>query len=165
MVASSLAILVSHIVELVGVVGEPIIITLSCFIIGASATFLRFFPEIKRKYDYELLIFMLNFNMITVSGYRVDNIFVICRQRLYTMAIGFSTALLINLCISPAWAGEDLHHSIVKRFHSLADSLEGDNINALICFHMGYLSIFKHFKEVINCCRMHDGVHKRIREL
>ncbi|GLJ39487.1 hypothetical protein SUGI_0806630 [Cryptomeria japonica] len=124
-VAGSLAVLVIHIAELAGVVGEPIIIASFCFIIGATATFFRFFPKIKRKYEYGLQIFILNFSVITVSGYRVDNILVMSCHRLYTMAIGFTTALLINLCISPNWAGEDLHHSIVKRIHALADSLEG----------------------------------------
>ncbi|KAH9316161.1 hypothetical protein KI387_024788, partial [Taxus chinensis] len=96
----------------------------SCFILGAGATFFRFFPKIKVRYDYGVVVFILTFNMISVSGYRVDNIFRMAYERLSTIAIGCAVALVISLCICPIWAGEDLHDSTIKRIHGLADSLE-----------------------------------------
>ncbi|KAH9316159.1 hypothetical protein KI387_024786, partial [Taxus chinensis] len=124
-IAGSLAVSVGYIAEKTGKLGEPIVIGSSCFILGGAATFFRFFPEIKVKYDYGVVIFILTFNMITVSGYRVENIFSMAYQRLSTIAIGCAVSLVISLCIFPIWAGEDLHHSIVKRIHGLAESLKG----------------------------------------
>lgn len=122
--AGSLGVAVGCIAEFAGKKGEPIIIGTSCFILGASATFFRFFPKIKSKYDYGVLVFILTFNMITVSGYRVDNIFRMAYERLSTIAIGSGVSLVISLFVSPIWAGEDLHKSIIKKIQGLADSIE-----------------------------------------
>ncbi|GLJ39486.1 hypothetical protein SUGI_0806620 [Cryptomeria japonica] len=124
-VAGSLAISVGYIADKAGKIGEPITISSSCFVLGALATFFRFIPKIKVKYDYGVMIFILTFNMITVSGYRVENIFTVACQRLSTIAIGCAVSLIISLFICPIWAGEDLHTSIVKRIHGLSYSLEG----------------------------------------
>ena len=93
---------------------------------GASATHFRFFPKIKRKYDYGVVIFILTFNMITVSGYRVQNIFRIAYERLSTIAIGSAICVVISLFVYPIWAGEDIHKSIIKKIQGLADSIEGE---------------------------------------
>lgn len=124
-VAGCLAVSVGYIAEKAGTVGEAILIGASCFSLGAAATFFRFFPKIKTKYDYGVLIFILTFNMITVSGYRVDNIFRMAYERLSTISIGCAVSLLISFCIFPIWAGEDLHNSIINRFEGLADSIKG----------------------------------------
>eukprot|EP00253_Pinus_taeda_P033182 PITA_33182 len=122
--AGSLGVLVGCLAQRAGTVGEPILIAASCFILGASATYLRFFPKIKRKYDYGVVIFILTFNMITVSGYRVDNIFRMAYERLSTIAIGSAISLVISLFVFPIWAGEDLHKSIIKKIEDLAVSIE-----------------------------------------
>lgn len=46
-------------------------------------------------------------------------------DRLYSIAIGATFAVLANVLIFPIWAGEQLHKELVKRFNSVADSLEG----------------------------------------
>jgi hypothetical protein len=122
--AGSLGVSVGCIADMAGGIGEPIIIGTSCFILGTSATYFRFFPKIKRKYDYGVVIFILTFNMITVSGYRIDNIVRMAYERLSTIAIGSAICLVISLFVSPIWAGEDLHKSIIKRIQCLADSIE-----------------------------------------
>lgn len=49
----------------------------------------------------------------------------IAMNRLYSIAIGGIIAVLVNVLIFPAWAGEQLHEELVKSFDSVADSLEG----------------------------------------
>lgn len=122
--AGSLGVSVGYLADMAGKIGEPVIIGTSCFILGASATFFRFFPKIKSKYDYGVVIFILTFNMITVSGYRVNHIFRMAYERLSTIAIGSAVSLAISLFVCPIWAGEDLHKSISKKIQGLADSIE-----------------------------------------
>lgn len=92
---------------------------------GASATYIRFFPYIKKNYDYGVVIFLLTFNLITVSSYRVDDVLHIAQQRLYTIVMGCGICLLMSLFILPNWSGEDLHNSTVSKLDGLARSIEG----------------------------------------
>ncbi|CAH9134220.1 unnamed protein product [Cuscuta epithymum] len=94
------------------------------FILGAITTYMRFFPYIRKHYDYGLVIFMLTFNLITVSSYRVEHILKMAQQRVYTIAIGCAICLLMSLLFFPNWSGEDLHHSTVSKFDGLAKSIE-----------------------------------------
>ncbi|KAF8394434.1 hypothetical protein HHK36_020642 [Tetracentron sinense] len=54
----------------VGGIGNSIAVGTSVFIFGAAATYSRLFPNIKRRYDYGVLIFILTFNLVVVSGLR-----------------------------------------------------------------------------------------------
>lgn len=92
---------------------------------GATATYMRFFPYIKKNYDYGVVIFLLTFNLITVSSYRVQNVLKIAHERLYTIAIGCGICLFMTLLIFPNWSGEDLHNSTVSKLEGLARSIEG----------------------------------------
>jgi len=92
---------------------------------GFAATYLRFLPNIKKNYDYGVMIFLLTFNLITVSSYRVQDILGLARARLYTIAIGCSICLIMSLLILPHWSGEDLHNSTAYKLDCLAKSIEG----------------------------------------
>lgn len=92
---------------------------------GAAATYIRFFPYIKKNYDYGVLIFLLTFNLITVSSYRIENVLKIAHERFYTIAIGCGICLLMSLLIFPNWSGEDLHNSTVLKLEGMAKSIEG----------------------------------------
>lgn len=92
---------------------------------GAAATYIRFIPYIRKNYDYGVVIFLLTFNLITVSSYRVDNVMKIAHDRFFTIAIGCGVCLLMSLLVFPNWSGEELHSSTVFKLEGLARSIEG----------------------------------------
>ncbi|KAK3024708.1 hypothetical protein RJ639_042930 [Escallonia herrerae] len=107
-----------------GRVFRAIFIGAAVFAIGSTATYMRFFPYIKKNYDYGVVIFLLTFNLITVSSYRVDNVLKIAHERFYTIAIGCGVCLLMSLLIFPNWSGEELHNATVSKLEGLAISVE-----------------------------------------
>ncbi|MQL93942.1 hypothetical protein Taro_026596 [Colocasia esculenta] len=123
--AGSLAFFIEFIAEKSGHVFRAVFIGAAVFLIGFIATYLRFFPYIRKNYDYGVVIFLLTFNLITVSSYRVENVLYIARERLYTIAIGCGLCLFMSLLIFPIWSGEDLHNSTVRKLEGLARSVEG----------------------------------------
>lgn len=92
---------------------------------GATTTYVRFIPHIKKNYDYGVMIFLLTFNLITVSSYRVDNVWEIAKDRIATIAIGGGLCLVMSLLVFPNWSGEDLHNSTISKLEGLANSIEG----------------------------------------
>lgn len=94
-------------------------------IAGALATYMRFIPYIKKNYDYGLVIFLMTFNLIALSSYRVDNVLKIAHDRLFTIAIGCAICLIMSLLMFPNWSGEDLHNSTAFKLEGLAKSIEG----------------------------------------
>ncbi|KAK9144454.1 hypothetical protein Sjap_004357 [Stephania japonica] len=122
--AGSLAFLIEYIAHESGHVFRAIFIGIAVFLIGAAATYLRFFPYVKKNYDYGVVIFLLTFNLITVSSYRVHNVQHIAHDRFYTIAIGCGVCLIMSLLILPNWSGEDLHNLTVCKLEGLARSIE-----------------------------------------
>ncbi|KAM7502353.1 hypothetical protein LguiB_001257 [Lonicera macranthoides] len=104
---------------------EPLILGLSVFFIAAVVTFARFFPRMKARYDYGLMIFILTFSLISVSGYRDDEVLDMAQKRLSTILIGGATAMSICIFIRPVWAGDDLHNMTASNLDKLASFLEG----------------------------------------
>lgn len=88
-------------------------------------TFLRFFPEMKARYDYGLIILMLTFSMVSVSGYRDEDALTIAYERLLTIIVGCVIALLVSILICPVWVGEDLQRLIAANLEKLGSFLEG----------------------------------------
>ena len=88
-------------------------------------TFVRFFPRMKARYDYGLLIFILTFCLISVSGYRDDEVWHMAHMRVSTILIGGFTAVCVCILIFPVWAGTDLHNLVVNNIDKLANFLEG----------------------------------------
>ncbi|KAI3450759.1 hypothetical protein Pfo_007424 [Paulownia fortunei] len=104
---------------------ECIILGLSVFLIATVVTFIRFFPKLKARYDYGLLIFILTFSLISVSGYRDDEVLEMAHRRLSTIAIGGSATVFICIFICPVWAGADLHKLTASNIEKLGIFLEG----------------------------------------
>lgn len=124
LLAGSLAFLTGYIAEKTGLVFRAVFIGTAVFVIGTATTYMRFFPYIKRNYDYGVLIFLLTFNLITLPSYRVSNVLKIAHERFYTIAIGCGVCLVMTLFIFPIWSGEDLHNSTVIKLEGLAKSIE-----------------------------------------
>ncbi|XWS73837.1 hypothetical protein CRYUN_Cryun02cG0163600 [Craigia yunnanensis] len=104
--------------------GEPILIAIFVFIIAAIVTFMRFFPRLKARYDYGLLIFILTFSLVSVSGYRDDQVLKMAHERLSTIIIGSCTSVIVCICIFPVWVGEDLHNAVAANMEKLGNFLE-----------------------------------------
>ncbi|OVA01290.1 TLDc [Macleaya cordata] len=122
--AGSLVFFIEFIADESGKVFRAIFIGAAVFFIGSAATYMRFFPYIKKNYDYGVVIFLLTFNLIAVSSFRVHNVFRIAHERFYTIAIGCAVCLLMSLLIFPNWSGEELHNSTVSKLEGLAESIE-----------------------------------------
>lgn len=103
---------------------EPIIVGVSVFLLASAATFSRFIPVIKARFDYGAMIFILTFSLVSVSGYRVEKLLGMARERLSTIIIGISICMVITTLICPIWAGEELHHLIISNMDKLANSLD-----------------------------------------
>ncbi|KAL6511059.1 hypothetical protein OROGR_022183 [Orobanche gracilis] len=104
---------------------DCLMLGLSVFFIATVVTFMRFFPRLKARYDYGLLIFILTFSLISVSGYRDDEVLDMAHRRLSTILIGGSATIVICIFICPIWAGEDLHKMTAANIEKLAVFLEG----------------------------------------
>ncbi|KAJ0084053.1 hypothetical protein Patl1_30308 [Pistacia atlantica] len=115
-----------HLACLSGEIGEPIMLGFFVFLQAAASTFIRFFPKIKARYDYAVLIFILTFSLISVSGFRDDEIIELARRRLLTILIGGSVCVIISILICPVWAGLDLHNLIASNIGKLGNFLEGE---------------------------------------
>ncbi|BAT95608.1 hypothetical protein LR48_Vigan02g116100 [Vigna angularis] len=111
----------------IGGVGNSIIIGASVFIFGTIGTYFRLFPSVKKRYDYGVMILILTFSLIVVSGVRTEDqkVWEIAVERLLTIVMGFVVCICVSLLIFPLWASDELHDSIVSRFQHIADSLQG----------------------------------------
>ncbi|KAL0418357.1 UNVERIFIED_CONTAM: Aluminum-activated malate transporter 2 [Sesamum radiatum] len=125
LLGGALGVAAHRLASLAGENAESIMLGLSVFCISALATFLRFFPKLKARYDYGLLIFILTFSLISVSGYRDDEVIEMAHKRLSTVMIGGAATALICIFICPIWAGEDLHNLTATNIEKLAIFLEG----------------------------------------
>ncbi|KAH1130551.1 hypothetical protein J1N35_001929 [Gossypium stocksii] len=114
-----------HLANLPGQELQPILLGIFVFILAATVSFIRFFPRMKVRYDYGLLIFMLTFCLISVSGYRDEEVLEMAHKRVSTILIGGFTAIFVCIFICPVWAGEDLHNLAANNLEKLASFLEG----------------------------------------
>nr|CAB3480642.1 unnamed protein product [Digitaria exilis] len=76
---------------------------------ASAATFSRFIPEIKARYDYGVGIFILTFSLVAVSSYRVEELMPLALQRTSTIFVGVAICLCTTVLVFPVWAGDDLH--------------------------------------------------------
>ncbi|KAK7396763.1 hypothetical protein VNO78_17921 [Psophocarpus tetragonolobus] len=153
LLAGALGVGGQHIATAFGERAEPIILGILVFILAAGSTFFRFFPRIKARYDYGVVIFILTFCLVTVSGYRVEELFELVHQRLSTILIGGAACIVISLFICPVWAGEDLHKSVASNIEKLANYLEGFEAQYFHCSEdkeKCEKSVLEGYKSVLN---------------
>ncbi|XP_073290678.1 aluminum-activated malate transporter 2-like isoform X2 [Primulina huaijiensis] len=125
LVAGVLGIGANHLAIVSGKTGQPILIGLFVFLQAVLSTFIRFFPKVKARYDYGMLIFILTFSMVSISGLRTNEILELVQKRLSTVLIGAATCVVVSILVCPVWAGEDLHVLVAQDIDKLGNLLEG----------------------------------------
>ncbi|CAN7116775.1 unnamed protein product [Brassica rapa subsp. narinosa] len=104
---------------------EIFVIGCSVFLFAFAATYSRFVPSFKARFDYGAMIFILTFSLVSVGGYRVDKLVDMAQERVSTIAIGTSICIIITVFFCPIWVGTQLHRLVQRNFVKLADSLDG----------------------------------------
>ncbi|KAI3951856.1 hypothetical protein MKX01_021594 [Papaver californicum] len=125
LLAGTLGFGVHHLAALAGDKGHPAILWFFIFLLAAVASFVRFFPGVKARYDYGVLIFILTFCLVSVSGYREDEILELAHRRVSTISIGCFTCVVMSIFVFPVWAGHDFHKLIARNIEKQADFLQG----------------------------------------
>ena len=99
---------------------------------GGAATYVRLNPNIKKKYDYGVMISILTFNLVSVSGLGGESVIEIARERFLMIVLGFAICICTSFFVFPMWASDELHDSTASKFEGLASSIEGKN-QSLFC--------------------------------
>jgi len=97
---------------------------LVCGCSASAATFSRFIPTIKARFDYGAMIFILTFCLVSISGYRVDELLAMAQYRMFTIIIGSILCIIVSVTIRPIWAGFELFVLVTGNLDKLANSLQ-----------------------------------------
>ncbi|KAJ1407477.1 Aluminum-activated malate transporter [Sesbania bispinosa] len=126
----------------------------------AVATYVRFLPQMKARYDYGLLVFILTFSLVSVSSYRDREIFDIAQKRLTTILAGALISVLVCILVCPVWAGGDLHNLVSKNIEKLGNFLQGfgDEYFGTSKVEESNKSIMQGYKSVLNSKQAEDSL-------
>ncbi|KAK7261168.1 hypothetical protein RIF29_27473 [Crotalaria pallida] len=124
--AGALGVATHCIANLSGEKGEAVLTPIFVFLIAGTVTLMRFSPQLKVRYDYGLIIFILTFCLVSLSDEKENHkMLEIAHERILTIIIGSFIAVMVSICICPVWIGEDLHNQIAGNIEKLGDFFEG----------------------------------------
>ncbi|XLS51277.1 hypothetical protein HN51_011954 [Arachis hypogaea] len=86
---------------------------------------MRFLPQLKARYDYGLMVFILTYSLVSVSSYRDDEILDIAEKRVITILAGAFISVFVSIFVWPMWVGADLHNLVAKNIEKLGNFIEG----------------------------------------
>ncbi|KAK1431637.1 hypothetical protein QVD17_08140 [Tagetes erecta] len=112
---------------------QGVVIVVSIFIAGSITSYVKLHPSIK-AYEYGFRVLMLTFCIVLGQG--TSHVVRTAVSRVLLIALGTGVCLVVNVCVYPIWAGDDLHKLVVNNFTGIATSLEGCVNNYLQ--HFGY---------------------------
>ncbi|KAF0934313.1 hypothetical protein E2562_024802 [Oryza meyeriana var. granulata] len=104
---------------------EPFVASGSVILLAATATFSRFIPTVKARFDYGVTVFVMTYSFVAVSGYRVEDLAALVLDRIATIAIGVIICLGVCALICPVWAGQELNLLTARNMEKLAYAVEG----------------------------------------
>jgi hypothetical protein len=87
--------------------------------------------------------------LVTVSGYRIEEILQLAHQRFSTILVGGATCIIVSIFVCPVWAGEDLHELIASNLEKLANYLEGNIYTiGILCIYFDLENVTKELKKI-----------------
>ncbi|KAI3750951.1 hypothetical protein L2E82_21892 [Cichorium intybus] len=101
---------------------REIVIVVSIFIGGSISSYVKLYPSMK-PFETGFRVFSLVYCISLLSETSKFDEKAVCRLML--IGVGVGVCLVVNICVYPIWAGEDLHKLVVKNFRGVATSLEG----------------------------------------
>ncbi|GAU33218.1 hypothetical protein TSUD_144790 [Trifolium subterraneum] len=131
---------------------EKVVMMISIFIVGFCATYVKLYPTM-RAYEYGFRMFTITYCYVIVSGYQTGEFMQTATDRFLLIAIGATVSIVVNVCIYPIWAGEDLHNLVAQNFTGVATSLEGELMEttydmSISCFRLISISVVSNY---LNC--------------
>ncbi|MED6193200.1 hypothetical protein PIB30_016931 [Stylosanthes scabra] len=88
-------------------------------------TYIRFVPELKARYDYGFLVFILTFCIVALPSYEEEDLLDIAKRRVITIFTGVLMWVLVSIFVYPIWAGDDIHKLVTKNLEKLGLSIQG----------------------------------------
>lgn len=96
-----------------------------------------------------MLIFILTFCLVSISGFRVDEILDLAHKRLSTILIGASICVIVSIFVCPVWAGQDLHNLVAQNMDKLGNFLQGKKNLLFLYTNIMHLNEMLNFKRLL----------------
>ncbi|WJX73791.1 hypothetical protein P8452_57531 [Trifolium repens] len=149
-----------HLISSGNTIMESILLGIIIFLATAGVTYIRFLPQMKARYDYGLLVFILTYCLVSVSSYRDHEIFDTAQDRVTTILVGGLISVLVNIFLCPVWAGCDLQNLVSNNIEKLGNFLEGfgDEYFGTSEARESNKSLMQGYKSILNSKQVEDNL-------